>query len=180
MNAQYAQPPPPQKSGFPTWLIVVGVVLLFVVAIIGIMAVLAISGMRRYITASKTVEARATVQSIAHDAEAAYAADAKLCDSASSPVPASIAAVSGKKYMSTPSDWSADAAKNAGFACLKFEKSDPQYYQYDYKKTASGFDAIAHGDLNGNGVTSEFKVTGQVIGGAVVVAPSVMETDPEE
>lgn len=181
MNAPYPQQPPPQKSGFPTWLIILLSVGLFVIALIGILAVLAISGVRKYISASKTAEAQVTVRTLAMDADTAFAADGKLCDSASAPVPTTMAAVSAKKYLSSPSDWSADAAKNAGFACLKFEKSEPQYYQYDYKKSGpSEFAAVAHGDLDGNGVTSEFKLTGQVVGTTVNIAPTVMETNPQE
>ena len=179
-NAPYPQQPP-AKSGMPVWLIVLLVVLLFVIAIIGILAVLAVTGVRKYISASKNAEAMSNVYMIASDGESAFAADTKLCDSASTPVPASIKDVSGKKYMSSPSDWTVDSAKHAGFACLKFEKSDPQYYQYDYKKTGPGdFTALARGDLNGDGVTSEFAMSGHVAGGTVTLDSSVKQTNPSE
>lgn len=184
MNPPYPQypqqPAPPQKSGMPVWAIVLIVVVLFVIAIIGILAALAIHGVHRYTTLSKTAEATSSVNSMASDAEREYEADAKICDSASSPVPKSITDVKGKKYMSSPTDWTADSTKNAGFSCIKFEMSFPQYYQYDYKKTgADGFQAIAHGDLDGNGVTSEFSMSGKVTGGVVTLEPLVKIREEE-
>ena len=178
--AQYPQPVPPKKSGFPVWAIVLIVVALFLILVIVILGVLAMHGVRRYTMLSKTAEATATVGSIALDAERAYDADEKICDSASSPVPKSMTDVRGKKYMSTASDWSADSPKNAGFSCIKFEMSTPQYYQYDYKKTgADAFKAIAHGDLDGNGVSSEFAMTGKVSAGSVTLEP-IVTTNAEE
>jgi hypothetical protein len=67
---------------------------------------------------------------------------------------------------------------------------DPQYYQYEYKAIGSpgaytGFTAYARGDLNGDGTTSEFAIAGNVIavaggGVALILAPNITETDPEE
>jgi type IV pilus assembly protein PilA len=179
-QAPYMQPPPP-KSGFPGWAIALIVVVLFVIVIIGILAVLAITGVRKYVSAAKSAEAMSGVRMIALDADASYTGSSKVCDSASSPVPASIADVKGKKYMSTPADWTVDAAKNAGFACIKYEMSTPQYYQYDYKKTGpSSFMAIAKGDTNGDGVESEFTLSGHVVGTTMNVDPNVKETNPTE
>jgi hypothetical protein len=58
--------------------------------------------------------------------------------------------------------------------------SQPQYYQYDYKATATGFTVTAHGDLNGDGIVSTFEVEGKLSGGMVTVAPMIKETMPEE
>jgi type IV pilus assembly protein PilA len=171
-------PPPPQKSGFPTVLIVFLVAIPAIIAVIGILAVLAIYGVRKYIANAKTAEARNSLGQIAKDAAAAYDRDGKVCASASSPIPATVPHAA--KYQSMASEWEADKAVNGGFACLKFEMSSPQYYQYDYKATASGFTATAHGDLNGDGVESTFEIEGKVVGGVLQVAPMLKETNPEE
>jgi type IV pilus assembly protein PilA len=176
------QPPhaqPPKDDGAGTAVIIIGV-LLGLVAVIGILAVLAIYGVRKYIAQAKTAEARNSLGQIARDAQAAYERDGKLCPSASSPIPADMSTVSGRKYMSAPDEWSVDEAKNAGFACLKFEMSYPQYYQYDYKATKTGFVATARGDLNANGVFSRFEIRGEVQDGVLRVSPSLLEEDPQE
>ncbi len=178
-NAPYPPVPPPRKgSSAPIWIIVILGVGVVLVAVIGIVAALGIYGTRKYIANAKTAEARSTLGQIAKDAAAAYTRDGKLCPSASSPVPATVPR--GRKYQSSPADWQADQAAHAGFACLHFSMSYPQYYQYDYQSTPSGFSVIAHGDLNGDGVESRFEIRGQVSGGTISVAPNIMETNPEE
>lgn len=172
--------PPPQRSGMPGWLIGVLVAVGLLVVMVSVMAMLAWYGVRKYLAASKTAEALNGVGMIARDAESSYAANGTLCKSATSPVPASMMAVAGHKYMSNPSDWTHDPA-DTGFTCIGYEMSYPQYYQYDYERTASdSFVAYARGDLDGNGVTSEFSDRGDVVSGTVVVDPSVKQTNPNE
>jgi type II secretory pathway pseudopilin PulG len=174
----YPAPPPPQKSSFPVWLIVILITIPAIFAIVGILAVMGIYGTRKYIANAKTAEARNSIAQIAKDAAAAYERDGKLCPSASSPIPAAVPHAA--KYQSSPSEWEADKLSNAGFSCLKFSMDYPQYYQYDYKSTPTGFTVTAHGDLNGDGVISTFEIEGQVIGGVVSIAPTIKETSPEE
>lgn len=177
-----------QRSGTPTWLIALFAVVGLVVVVLAVLGVLAWAGVRKYISASKQAEAVNTVGEIARDGAAAYSREAlatlapahKLCESASSPVPASIVAVKGKKYMSTPAEWHADEPVDKGFACLKFEMSLPQYYQYDYKLDSPvSFTAIAHGDLDADGVTSEFTQHGTVRGAEVQLDP-IVKRNPDE
>ena len=177
--------------------------LMIVVAIVGILAVLAIYGVRKYLANAKTAEARnslgrmsqAAVQvfenekmsgSVLPQGQAASLSRA-LCQSASQSVPASISAVKGQKYQSAVSDWNIDAAGNSGFACLHFTIDEPQYYMYSYKLTGSGgnagdsFTGTANGDLNGDGIESTFVLTGSVNSQMVVnVAPNIQQTNPEE
>ena len=177
---QPAPPPAPRSSGIAGWLIGLLVTLFLLVFVIGVLAILAIFGVRRYIAASKTAEALNGVGSIARDAESGYATKSTLCKSASSPVPASMAAIAGRKYMSNPSEWTSDPA-DTGFTCLGYEMSWPQYYQYDYKQLSpDAFVALAHGDLDGDGVSSEFSENGRVLGGAVVLDTTVTQKNPEE
>jgi len=175
----YPQPQQPPKSGLPTVLVVVFVLIgLFVFGAL-VLGVLAVIGTRSYIDASKAAEATATVGQLQKQAAMAYEmerpsdgpakdsdgpvkVDHALCPSASKPVPASLSAVAAKKYMSSPNEWLTDRERNAGFACLRFEMTMPQYFQYDYKATASSFTATAHGDLDGDGEPSTFEAGGTV------------------
>jgi type IV pilus assembly protein PilA len=187
--------PPPAKKGFPTWLLVLLVLGGAFFIVLPVMASLAIYGVRKYILNAKTAEARNVIHQLSKDAVAAYEAERttprgtvarRLCASVSRPVPLSITSVQGMRYQSAEADWEADAARNAGFACLKFSMNTPQYYRYSYSATGpgapgDGFVALAEGDLNGDGVTSQFRLGGSVgPDKALVVAPTIQEKDPEE
>jgi type IV pilus assembly protein PilA len=176
---------------------------MIVVAIVGILSLLAAYGVRKYIASSKTSEARNSLGRMADGAVIAYEDEhmnesvlsggastgltRTLCNSASATVPANVSAVQGRKYQSSSADWSTDAAvSGTGFSCLHFTIDEPQYYLYGY--TASGtssvgdsFTASANGDLNGDGILSTFSVVGAISSGFVVhVAPNMLEILPEE
>ncbi len=184
--------PTPSGGGFPIWLIVILVAVGGIVLIIGTLAVLGIAGMRKYIAAAKTAEARNSLGQIGKDAATAYELEPvvgrrSLCATASTSVPATLSSVSGKKYQSAPSEWTVDATANAGFACLKYEMDAPQYYMYSYKLAGSGsadgdqFVGTANGDLNGDGVASTFSVNGRIqAGGVLYIAPALTELNPDE
>jgi type IV pilus assembly protein PilA len=174
--------------------------LMIVVAIVGVLAALAIYGVRKYLLNSKTAEVRNAVGQMAKDAKAAFERESmssgvlaaggvagvsnNLCSDASKSVPAAKASVAGQKYQSDPAEWTVDrSTAGKGFACLRFSMSDPQYYMYDYKGTAGTagtFQAMGMGDLNADGVTSTFSIIGAVTGGTVFVAPNFAEDKPEE
>jgi type IV pilus assembly protein PilA len=107
-----------------------------------------------------------------------------LCTTAGASIPASKDSIAGQKYQSTPSEWTVDiTTPGAGFACLRFSISDPQYYMYNYTGTVGPtgtFAAIGMGDLNGDGITSTFSLSGAVTAGVVYVAPNFSEVNPEE
>ncbi len=170
--------------------------LMIVVAIIGILAALAIYGVNRYVKNSKSAEAKEMLGRIAKDAVGAFdrenmegavlsagasaSINHRLCDSAS-PVPGSVPA--GAKYQSAVADWGGDGS--TGWKCLQFSVTGPQYFQYDYQKPSDdAFSAIAHGDLDGDTVASEFRLEGVVRdeGGKMVAtfAPNFIETNPDE
>jgi type IV pilus assembly protein PilA len=169
--------------------------LMIVVAIIGVLAALAIYGVRRYLASAKTAEAKNTIGAISSGAQGSYeretalsefanegfsttAASHALCDSATATVPANVAEVAGKKYQAN-SEAGKDynlGSSTAGWPCLKFTMSSPQYYRYGYTKAgnlapgnpalatgAESFEASAQGDLDGDGaVFSWFARTGIV------------------
>ena len=188
----YPQAPAPKK-GMPGWALAILIVVGAFVVLGGILAVLAIHGVREFIAAAKTAEARNSLGMMARDAATAFEGEdlagtepRRLCASASQPVPASISSVRGHKYQSSSVDWSVDETANAGFACLEFSMTEPQYYQYSYTATTRGgpgdsFAARAMGDLDGDGVTSSFELRGAVTAdGLLQIAPSIAEDKPEE
>lgn len=181
--------------------------LMIVVAIIGVLAALAVYGVRRYVLTAKTAEAKEGIGRIAKDASAVFSGDqmdgavlplnstanisSNLCQAASAPVPPSQVAIQGRKYQSSPGDWLADAATpRKGFNCLGFSMEDPQYFMYGYEQNGSTsavggtFTATARGDLDGDGTTSLFAFRGAIQGAAggllVTVAPYFDETNPLE
>lgn len=175
---------------------------MIVVAIIGVLAAVGIYGVRRYLLNAKTAEARLAVGRMGKDAVTAYEREKMepglvpaggttpiintFCDSATAPVPDDIGMVRGKKYQSAKSDWALDSgADGKGFICLRFAMNEPQYYRYSYLATGIGtteqsFTAIAHGDLDGDGTTSLFSLTGVASSGFVRVSPAIHEMNPEE
>lgn len=56
-----------------------------------------------------------------------------------------------------------------------------QHFQYQYvARGTAGFSAIAHGDLDADGVPSTFELRGDVRDGTLAIASSILETLPEE
>jgi type IV pilus assembly protein PilA len=174
--------------------------LMIVVAIIGVLAALAIYGVRKYLTNAKTAEARTALGRLGKDAASAWDREAMsgavlalggtaqnaraLCLSATATVPAALASVANKKYQSSPAEWRAGSA-TTGWPCLKFTMDGPQYFMYNYVRTnASLFTAMAHGDLDADATGSTFALGGKVqaVSGEQVVtlAPAIAETNPEE
>jgi len=169
--------------------------LMIVVAVVGILAVLAAYGVRKYMANAKSAEASNSVGRMAQDAAFAFdsgrshapsSARPAFCGTASASVPANVSAVAGRKYQSTPSEWNVDAVANQGFACLMFQMDTPQYYRYTYVATVTGnvgdsFTATANGDLDGDGNLSTFQLSGVIAPGmAANVAPNLIVVDGEE
>jgi type IV pilus assembly protein PilA len=177
--------------------------LMIVVAIVGILAVLAIYGVTKYIAHTKTAEARNALGRMAQASVAFYEQEhmgggvlpqggnatlsRALCQSSSKTVPTSITSVQGQKYQSSVSDWNVDSAANAGFACLHFTIDQPQYYMYNYTLAGSGgnpgdsFTGVANGDLNGDGILSTFSLAGAITPSFTVnIAPNFVEVNPDE
>ncbi len=174
--------------------------LMIVVAIIGVLAAIAIYGVRKYLESAKTAEARNSLGQLGKDAASAYDREAMsgnvlplagstaalhaLCTSATNSVPAAASSIKARKYQSSPAEWNTGSS-SAGWKCLRFTMDQPQYYMYSYKSPSTdSFKATANGDLDGNGVLSTFELDGQLkkaSGGTIVaVSPNLLETDPDE
>ncbi|MDI1451217.1 type II secretion system protein [Polyangium sp. 6x1] len=174
--------------------------LMIVVAIIGVLAALAIFGVNRYLKSAKTSEAKNSIGRIARAAAESYERENNkqellapgesstvpthaLCGSAADPVPKAGVPKAAKYQPNNQgtTDFAGGDSTN-GWKCLRFEVSDPIYYQYSYTKGSApvgatanpaapaiaageSFEAAAKGDLDGDG--SEFGIftlTGQVDG----------------
>jgi type IV pilus assembly protein PilA len=175
--------------------------LMIVVAIVGVLAALAIYGVRKYVLNAKTAEARNSLGQLSKDAATAYSREGmagtvlalgsqtgivnRLCSSAT-PVPAAVPVA--KKHQSAPADWET-GGQFAGWKCLRFSMQDPQYYRYNYVTTGTTavgalFTAIAEGNLDGDTNTSSFAIRGEIKsdteGIVVVIAPNIIEVNPDE
>ncbi|MGK3984039.1 prepilin-type N-terminal cleavage/methylation domain-containing protein [Sorangium sp. So ce136] len=177
--------------------------LMIVVAIIGVLAALAIFGVRRYLASAKTSEAKNSVGAITRGATAAFeretaaseilgggtssaAASHSLCGSADA-VPAA-GPPAGVKYQpdTTEGEDFETGTAIAGWKCLRFSMTQPIYYQYHYVQgaripgvtaspdpTATGFEAGAVGDLDNDAVHSIFTRGGSVTAGQLALATQV-------
>ena len=174
--------------------------LMIVVAIVGILAALAIFGVKKYVANSKTAEARNTLGRISSDGAAAWSKEImagsilgdgqtvaganNLCSTSTS-VPATMDLVQGKKYQSNTTagqDYNTGSS-SVGWTCLHFTMEGPQYYQYTYLSPAGGttFTAQAQGDINGDGtVFSLFTRDALIRNGTVVLSPAITEVNPDE
>jgi type IV pilus assembly protein PilA len=173
--------------------------LMIVVAIVGVLAVLAVYGVRKYLANAKTAEARNSLGQLSKDAASAVEREKgttallaigtssalmrQFCNTSTS-IPAATSSIQGQKYQSQKSDWASGDAVT-GWTCLKFTLEEPQYYQYTYTASATdgntgGFKAVAAGDLNGDGILSNFSVDGTAYSGAIAISPNVQEVNPEE
>src|SRR6188768_2495481 len=94
--------------------------LMIVVAIVGILAALAIYGVRKYMTNAKTAEARNGIGQMGKDAVTAYFKEGmaptvlalgkssglmnQICGNIAATVPAAKASIAAKKFQSSPND----------------------------------------------------------------------------
>jgi hypothetical protein len=106
-----------------------------------------------------------------------------LCKSAPHPVPKSVGEVKGHSYQSYPGEWQ-EGAEDEGFRCLRFEIAEPQTNQYYFASTGpqGSFTVTAHGDRDGDGVTSTFSLSGRVdpTRRGVILDTSIHEVRPKE
>ncbi len=173
--------------------------LMIVVAIIGILAALAIVGVKKYMLNAKTAEARNSLGAISGLASQVWSGEHmvgtiltdganvgsthNLCASAAAKVPSDPLAVQGKKYQSQGGD-NLDfhvGDSLTGWKCLGFSLDSPQYFQYGYTATANtAFNTTAEGDLDGDTIMSKFERGGSITAGEIKLAPSITETNPDE
>jgi Tfp pilus assembly major pilin PilA len=170
--------------------------LLGTIGAVSILGALAMYGVAKYLRHSKTVEAVSSTTAIAQAACAYYnesdanqpagtrpeAAKAMrhFPPSSRASVPASMDDVRGKRFQSAIGDWSTSPWLEMGF-----KLSTPQFYLYSFESQGSGpsalASALAHGDLDGNGVTSTFRASAAPDESLTAkVKGSVEQTNPDE
>ncbi len=142
--------------------------LMIVVAIIGVLASLAIYGVARYLKHAKTAEATRSLGAIETGARQQYQRETpyggsdlvyvhSFCENA----PLTPSTVPAASKVAVP----AAAWNHSAWTCLKFSMTDPQFYAYKHESnsatgTAATYTASAIGDLDGNGVTALFEISG--------------------
>jgi hypothetical protein len=148
---------------------------------LGAAASLGVSSVRKDLANAKAEEARNTVGQIGKDYVASWEREdgkprARKKLVSFPPVPKTVPR--GVKYQSSPADWKP-------WEPIRFSMDAPQYYQYEVVAAKNGESAeiVARGDLDGDGQTSQFKLTLRVDrarGNVLVVEPNIAESDPEE
>ncbi len=165
--------------------------LMIVVAIIGVLAALAIYGVRRYLNTAKTSEARNAVGGISRAAAQAFETEGTpsellnlgstasgssnaLCTTATS-VPSVVTNIGGRKYQPNNTgtgDFSSGSAVS-GWVCLRFQVDQATWYQHNYTASSAAFTASAVGDLDGDATYSTFSRVGQVTSGQLTMSTQV-------
>jgi prepilin-type N-terminal cleavage/methylation domain-containing protein len=152
--------------------------LMIVVVILGILAGVAIPAFTRYVKRAKTSEALGNISKI-YQAEVVYFQASQERGTAGFVAAPSTpsAAPSASKYPANVALWSASTAWGA----LGFSLDTGHYYQYrTYSdSTLVQFIAFAVGDLDGDGVTSQFNRTANIIGGEIVASPVGIDAELE-
>ena len=116
--------------------------LMIVVAIIGVLAAVAIPSFMKYIRRSKTAEATMNLRKMYDGAVTYYVgehADAAgniankqfPVNGPTTPSLATLTALGGKRYPSSPTDW-----KQGGWAALEFAVNDAQFFAYTFTNPA--------------------------------------------
>lgn len=173
--------------------------LMIVVVIIGILAALAIYGVQKYVTNSKSAEARMAVGRMSKDAAAYFEAEKmaggilsaggtvgvsrQLCPSAASAVPAA-AVGEGEKFQPSADAWNDEA----GWSCLKFSMTQPIYFAYMYVSdgtttaaAATGEGYTAYAEANLGGTVKKIYQNAEIAGSApnlqLMVAPALCDTE---
>lgn len=184
--------------------------LMIVVVIIGILAALAIYGVQKYVSNSKSAEARMMLGRMSKDMLTFYegenqaydvlslggtaAITRSLCPPTGNPVPAAVP--SKAKVQPSPAEFK----DGEGWECLKTTISTPIYYQYALTSSQTGsyagrtllpaatgnvFAATATGNLDGDAVNSTFTMEGNVQATAsgdqaLVLSTTVLGVNEEE
>lgn len=151
--------------------------LMIVVALIGILASIAVPTFTRYVAQSKTTEPRLLLKSMAESAVSYYQVEHygpdgrpvveimfptknySEMDSTEAVVPDTVPP--GTKHPSTSEDWAASP-----WSEMKFRVARPHYYQYRYRPVnypdfGDSFTCRAKGDLDTDGVQSDFRIYGE-------------------
>ena len=163
--------PSPRRSAGSAALVVTAIGCLVLIPILGVMAALAIYGVRKYLVNAKSAEGRAAVMALGRGMAECANRTGALPPSAT-PVPPKLGAISGRKYMSAPAEWS-----DTAYSCAGFSMSAPQYFQYRWVLTSAdaGY-ASGVADLDGDGTPDvSFSLAVSCSAGQCRTAPALDE-----
>ena len=136
----------PKKGGGIPGIVIVIIILVCAVPCLGILAAIAIPNFVKYQQRAKASEVKMNMRAIATAEKAYFGEHDKFV--AAGPVPASVPRAQATTF--TP---------DQGFSALGWRPESPVRYQYEVQllgpKTAV---VVGHGDLNGDGVASEYKL----------------------
>ena len=150
--------------------------LMIVVVILGILAAVAIPAFTRYVKRSKTSEATGNISKI-YQGEVAYfnqSSEQSVASFASASATPS-AEPTESKYAAQPLAFTTDS----GWSAIGFSVDSPLYYQYSATGTASSFNAIARGNIDGDGTYSTFSRAATLNGGEIQGARMVVTEELE-
>jgi type IV pilus assembly protein PilA len=184
LTVQPVTPPaatPSKVSGGKMALIVVAIVLAVLLPLLGILAALAIYGVKKYLTNAKMGEGQANVVLLAKGVvRCATELDPVTKKPRGLPetslgVPGSLGEVKGAKYQSATGEWGDPA-----FVCAGFRLVSPQYFQYRWvKRTATTGSALAVADLDGDGTADgAFEVPVTCSGSGACTLGTLAKNDP--
>ena len=173
LNAGPSVPPPSRPKRSQTWVIVLAVVGVIAVFVLPIVAAVGIYGVRRYLIQAKTAEARVAVAAFAKGLASCGTEQGELPET-SAKVPSDISVLRGRKYQSSPDEWTDDA-----FRCGQFRMIEPQYFQYQWvlKDDVDAGSVIAAADLDGNGIAEiQLELDVDCTGDSCRVADAIRES----
>jgi type IV pilus assembly protein PilA len=161
------------KKGVPIWLWILAAVPVLVVGL-GIVAALAIYGVRKYVTNAKQAEARTALANWANGLVTCGQRDGHLPPT-STPVPAKLSHIKAMKWQSAPTEWS-----EPGYRCAGFSMTEPQYFQYQWElRSPNEGTARAVADLNGDGIADTTLGVQVTCSAGTCRAGSVLSADDE-
>lgn len=138
-----------------------------VVVILGVIAALATMGISGYLRHAKTAEATRALGNIETGARTQFGKTTLTADGTSvqmfcptGPM-TPVTVPKAEKIKVDGMEWN-----QAHWKCLMFALNDPQYYSYKHVAntevgTSARYTATAHGDLDGDGTTSVFQLSGR-------------------
>jgi hypothetical protein len=126
---------------------------LALLVVIGVVAALAVSGVRRYLKQAHLEEGEKEVPALASgiircsQLPNPKGEGRRGLPPSSRAVPATFAEVRGKRYQSLAGEW-----KDEAFSCAGFERNAPQYFQYRWERLSpTNGRAVGVADLDGDG-----------------------------
>jgi type II secretory pathway pseudopilin PulG len=136
----------PKAGGGMSGIIILVIVLVCAVPCLGILAAIAIPNFIKYQQRSKASEVKINMKAIAIAEKSYYGEHEKFV--AAGPVPASV-----------PKGVQATFTPDQGFSALAWTPGGPVRFQYEVQlQGPKSAVVVGHGDLNGDGVTSEYKL----------------------